>query len=416
MTIFCTKCGTKNEGDAGFCEGCGASLRRPASTSPQPPPMNGPLPTHTKAALGAGAAARPSMNSKTLIYAGAAVATLVLLGGVAAYLTLKPPAATSSSLLAAAKEGYGKTLSVQLKRELCLSNLNYSLSTFNAGENDQNTQGWLNTLVAAGLYSPGVPVSSGGYFAQTLVQYVATPELAKWRDGARLCVAKDVEIAEVVDIEKPKEETLGRSGKDGDSKLLMVKAKLLLQSSDTAPWLEKAEVRAAVLEKIEGWEFKNSRLQKQTPEVFALREGQWATGPAFKAELQKQYRTNQRASDGEQHASPTGFLSGLTARFSSLFSFGGHPLMGKWRMDTEAMGKSIGMGLPPGIGLDATMTFTSNAMEVGGQSIKCAFEVNGQRVKVTPEGQATSLIFELRDRNTAAIDMGLFKVQYKRVD
>ena len=54
-------------------------------------------------------------------------------------------------------------------------------------------------------------------------------------------------------------------------------------------------------------------------------------------------------------------------------------------------------------------------MEMGGASIKCNFEVNGNRVKVTPEGTAESYIFEMRDKNTAIVDLGIFQLTYKRV-
>jgi hypothetical protein len=61
------------------------------------------------------------------------------------------------------------------------------------------------------------------------------------------------------------------------------------------------------------------------------------------------------------------------------------------------------------------MTFTSTSMEVGGQSIKATFEVDGKRVKVMPEGQPGGLIFVMIDSDTAKVDMGLMSVQYKRV-
>lgn len=53
---------------------------------------------------------------------------------------------------------------------------------------------------------------------------------------------------------------------------------------------------------------------------------------------------------------------------------------------------------------------------MAGQSIKCKFEVDGKRVKVIPEGQAASLIFIMQDKDTASIDMGILKMQYKRVN
>ena len=54
-------------------------------------------------------------------------------------------------------------------------------------------------------------------------------------------------------------------------------------------------------------------------------------------------------------------------------------------------------------------------MEVGGHSIKCNFEVDGKRVKVTPEGQSDSYIFEMRDNETAVVDLGVLELTYKRV-
>ena len=85
-------------------------------------------------------------------------------------------------------------------------------------------------------------------------------------------------------------------------------------------------------------------------------------------------------------------------------------------MDTDAMGKSLGVGLPSGLGLDVTMRVTADAIEVGGQSIKSKFEVDGNRVKVTPEGQIATMIFAMQDQDTASLDLGLLKVLYKRVE
>ena len=428
MTIFCNQCGTQsaNEDGAGFCDHCGAPLRKPVSTK-QPPlaAVNTPAPAVRAAerptdvtSAPRGAAAMPSPARKTL-YAGAALLALLMITGGAAYFALAPPAATRSALLTVAKEAYGQTLSGQYKRELCLSNMNYGPATIHIAENDQAAQSWLNALVSAGLYTPATPVSSGGYFAQPLMQYVATPELAKWRDGARLCLAKGVDIADVVDIEKPQEESFGRTGESGESKVLLVKAKLLLQSTDTAPWLDKTDVREAALGKVAGWEYKGAQLQKQMPEIYGLRDGKWATGPAYKAQLQQRYLARQRASGGEERTSSvgnSGFLAGFGAKLSSLLRFGGHPLIGKWRMDTDAMGKSLGVGLPSGLGLDVTMRVTADAIEVGGQSIKSKFEVDGNRVKVTPEGQIATMIFAMQDQDTASLDLGLLKVLYKRVE
>ena len=48
--------------------------------------------------------------------------------------------------------------------------------------------------------------------------------------------------------------------------------------------------------------------------------------------------------------------------------------------------------------------------------MKCKFEVDGQGVKVVPEGRAASLIFVMQDKDTALLDMGVMKMRYKRVD
>lgn len=408
MSIFCTQCGAKNDDSAVFCEGCGHPLRKPASVTPPPVPTAEPLKVNVV------------LPRKKAIYVGAAIGSALLLGGVALYLVLTPPAASPGKLLAAAKEGYGAAIGMQYKRELCLSNMNYGVTNFNVGERDQSTQTWLNNLVAAGLYSAPVPISSGGYFPETLLQYVATPELAKWRDGGRLCLAKGVDLTEVVGIEKPQEETVGRDASGDPAKLLTVKAQLVLQSTETAPWLANPEIQTEVLGQLNGWNYKDAKLQKQIPDTFGLRDGAWATGPAFKALIQKQYLLGQngRNSDANTAVNPgdsKGFFAGLSSTLSNLFSFGGHPLKGTWRMDTEPLGKLFGMGLPSGLGLNANMTFTADAMEVGGQSIKCKFEVDGKRVKVTPEGQAASLIFVMEDQDTASIDMGIMTMKYKRV-
>lgn len=393
MAIFCTQCGAKNDDGAAFCDGCGASLRKPAALVTPALPVADPV------------KGKPFVLSKKVLYVGAAAGGLLLLGGVGLYLALTPPTATSSTLLTAAKAGYDKTLSVQYKNELCLSNMNYGAANINVGEYDKGTQTWLNTLVTAGLFSPPVMVNSGGYFSQNLLQYVATPELSKWRDGARLCVAKGIDMADVIDIEKPQEEPLGRQANGSDSKLLMVKAKLVLQATEVAPWLEKEEVRAAALEKMRGWDYKNAKLQRQIPDIFGLREGKWTTGPAYKAELQKQNWASQRAYEGGRTVGQQTSAPGLAAMFSRLFSFGGHPMMGTWRKVANGLGQD-----------EAQMIFTSDTCHIQNLLAKCKFEVDGNQVTITPEDQSGRLVFILQDKTTATLNLGFAKANFKRVD
>lgn len=421
MAIFCTKCGTKSEDSTTFCDNCGAAFKAPASAGA---PATAPHSSHAQPTTGAyedtGAASAEKrkgwVTPKKAIYGGVALCGLFAVGATAMYFVLQPPEATRANLLVAAKAGYGKTITEQFKRELCMANMDYSASKFNAGENDRRTLAWLNALVVAGLYSPPVIIESGGYFSRNLLQYDATPELVKFREGTRLCIGKEVEIADVVDIEKPSEQSIGRGAA---AKLLMVKAKLTLQATDTAPWLDKPEVRDVVMAQMNGWEYKDKKLQKQVIDTFGLRERQWVTGPAYKAGLEKQYRMGQRTQEDNSRTNNVSQMAGssnFVSMLSGIFSFGGHPLKGTWRMDTEGMGRNLGFSLPSGLGLDVTMKFTADSIDVGGQSVRCKFEVDGNRVKVTPDGQPTSLIFLMQDKDTATVDMGLFKAQYKRVN
>ena len=407
MAIFCTRCGTSNEDAAGFCENCGAKLRAPSASAGVG--LTTPLPSGTPLVSGPGKTG--TTNVKKIAYTGVALAAVLVLGGGAMYFVLQPPAATASALLSATKAGYGKETTERFNRELCISNIDYSKSTFNAGENDRQTQAWMNAMVTAGLYSPPVAIGSGGYFPQTLLQYVGTPELEKFRQGAKLCVAKDVVFAEITDIQKPEEQSLGRNG--GAPKVLVVKSNLLIKSLNTAPWMEKPEVRDVVMANINGWEYKDKTLQKQIPESFGLKDNKWTTGVVYKTELEKQYKNAQRINDNgdlrEGSTASKGSAGSFASALSGLFSTG-HPLKGTWR--TAATAGLFGGNLPAGIG--PNLTFTSDSMETSGQSTRVDFSVDGKRVKVTPKGQSQSLIFVMEGPDTM-IAQALGDMRYERV-
>ena len=414
MPVFCTRCGTSNEFGASFCESCGNTLRPTAIIA-----------TNTEAQLSPGITTAPSpigptsANQKKMMFAGAALMGVLMLGGGTMYFVLQPPAATASTLLAAAKAGYGKETIARLRNELCLANIDYSAKNFNASEYDTNTQSWMNALVSAGLYSPPVNVSSGGFFATNLLQYVATPELDKYREGSRLCLAKNVEIADVTDISKPSEEVLKYG--DGAPKILTVKSKLVFRSIETVPWIAKPEVRDAVMPNVRGWEFKEKYFEKQVADTFGLRERKWTTGSAYKIELERQSRSTPRGngpfvSNTVEGKSPkSGMFDGIAATLSNLLSMGGHPLIGIWQIDSRSMGNVLGMAIPSGVGQNGTITFTSNSIESGGQSVKAKFEHNGNRVTVLPEGEGSSMSFVMLDSDTATLDLGLINMRYKRI-
>ena len=416
MAIFCHKCGTKNEVGAGFCENCGVAQRQSIAApfaDQQSIPPGGFFPV-TGSVSGSG-------RINKLMFASVATAVLLVGGGLAAYFALKMPEPSRSNLVAAAKVGYGKEGTEQARRALCLSNIDYGNPPFNAREEDMRTRAWLDALVAAGLFSPPTLVSSGGMFPQTLAQYAGTTDLAKYREGSRLCVAKAVEIVDVLNIGKPQEVPLGLGG--DAPKVTAVKAELVLEATDVAPWMEKAEVRAAVLALIGGWKYSDKKLQHQFEDSFGLSEGEWKTGSKYKVQFGNQEAVARKArkdsvetkSSGSSSAgtSSTGLFNGIANAFSNLFNFGGHPLQGTWEMDTD--GTSLGSGLASTFGGGGKVTFTSNSIDIGGQSLKCKFEVEGQRVKVIPEGQVANMTFVMLDKNSATMDMGFMQLKYKRV-
>lgn len=405
MSVFCTKCGTANEDGAAFCDNCGAPIRPAMSEATDDA-------TAADSTITAPYTTVKPIGSKKVIYAAAGLAAVLVLGGGATYFVLQPPAATAATLLASAKAGYGEKTSNSFKQELCMSNINYSQPVFNAAEFDQSTQAWLNALVAAGLYNPPVAINSGGLFSQTLLQYVATPELAKYRQGNALCAAKRVELADVIDIEKPEEQSLGRNG--GPPKVVAVKTKLVWQSVDTAPWMDKPEVRNAVMANIRGWAYKDKVLQKRVDDYFGLKDNKWTTGDAYKESLENQYRIAQRGTSrnqdpdqGSSNASKTD-AGGWASKLSGLLTFG-HPLKGVWRTAAQ----STGFGVVPA-GMGPTLTFTADSMEVAGQHTNVDFAVDGKRVKVTPKGQSQSLIFVMEGPDNM-MSSALGDTRYERV-
>lgn len=399
MADFCTRCGASNPPGNAFCEQCGAPMKRAAAAAP---PASNATP----------APAAPARRKWLAVGAGAAVA-LVLAAGLA-YKLLADPAPTGDRLLAAARAGHGAALGRQVQQQLCLGNLNYGEASLRVAPHDQHTQQWMAALVAAQLYAAPVQVVQPGLFGTTFLRYDAIGQLAAWREGRRLCLGRDVEVAAVEDIQPPRDERLG--GPDAGPAVRAVGATLVLQARQTAPWLADAAVREPLLQQLPGWTYQDGRLQARQREVFGLRQGQWATGPAFKAELARQAAASRATAQADQdgaddHASQA---PGILERLAQLLRLGGHPLQGSWRVDVEAMGQALGgVRLPPD--LAPTLTFTRDSMQMAGEKLPCTFEVQGDRVRVIPEGQAQGLTFTLRGKDRMVADMGLVEIAYRRV-
>jgi hypothetical protein len=175
----------------------------------------------------------------------------------------------------------------------------------------------------------------------------------------------------------------------------------------TAPWLKDKELRRVVLPLLDGWDYAGNALGKKRQEWFGVRDGKWATGPAYKAELAAQYEP--RAPRAAGPAPSAGAGAGLLASLKGLFHWpGANPLQGQWRM---AQSRMFGVTLPAGLAPD--ITFTADSYDSGGLSVKAKFEVDGGKVRVTPEGEAAGIVFVMEGSDAMHIEQT--GMRYERV-
>jgi hypothetical protein len=340
--------------------------------------------------------------------AAAGAVVLAVVGG--AVWWMQPPAASSAALGAAFKASAPGVETGE--RMVCVSNgLPYDQRDINVGGMDQRTRQWMDVLVVAGLYTDAGEVSSGGYFPQILRQYKPTAELSKWARNRRLCLANGLEASAVSDIGEPAVET------PGGQEVRVVQATGVWTLKEGANWLAKPKVLEAMrgeLPRTSGgeWAVEGDRLVFKKPMVFAVVDRQWKTvNPAEGyAGLGLSMESTQPKQQQAQNQGPSG--GGLWDKLSGLFSFGGHPLQGRWQVDLEAMG--LGDAMPPELANQSVMVFTGNSIEAKGQRVACRFEVEGSQVKVIPEDGSGELLFTIRPDGRAVLEMGLFKLVYKR--
>ncbi len=403
MSAFCKKCGFTLDPNSAFCDNCGAPVNA-ASTAQPPAVESGSL--DTSGPLGSPADPRRTyVMSRKVLYGGGAVAVLLAVVVAATVFLFGPPPANSATLVTAYKAVFADQLQRDSKNQLCISNLNYRLDKFNAGENDSSTRRWMDALVLAGLYDSPVSVQGGSvYFPQTLLQYIPTPELAKWREGGRLCVAKSIVAVEVIDIAKPVEEQMRPNDL---SKTLVARGKVVTQASDTASWLEKPEVRATVLAELNGWEYKAGKLQKKIPTTFFISDGKWVTLAESSVFEERQSRVGQDTGKTTRRATENGgekWLSGLSEKISGLLNFSGNPLKGDWE---------------PELNRGSIVTITDNALVAEAVAFKCNFLVKGNRVtascKKVTDNELETMEFVILDKNRMALVKDTNQFLFNRV-
>lgn len=408
MTIFCTKCGTSNQQSAVFCDNCGVPLRTVAADM-----LATDTASKTSEPIENTRLVKPtsSISRKKIIYGSAGLATAFLVSGGVAFYVTRPPVPTPAVLLAATKAAYGKEANNRTREvQLCLTNIDYSKNPISVAENDATGKIWMETLVAAGLYSPAVSIQSASTYAGNLLQFTATEQLAQYREGARLCSAKNVEAVEVANIEKPVSQSIGPAG--SQTKILEVKAQLVLKAVDVAPWMQKPEVREKVLAKVSGWTYKDESLQKQINQYFGLVGGKWTAGNAYKTAIREQMTSAQRSDEykseiidrAKNATGITDMISGIT---SSLFSgFGGksNPLYGRWR---SADGREI--------------EFSASSCDTSGNpNERCSFNIDGTTITFTsnftstvfPEGRGSAV---MQDQNLMTLDNRRKRTTFMRI-
>ncbi|MDO8042965.1 zinc ribbon domain-containing protein [Janthinobacterium sp. SUN137] len=356
MAHFCTQCGTAHVPGARFCDECGKAVN--AAPSPAPAPSPSPV-----------APVKPTgVQRRHLLLAGGVLAVVVVAGGALAWL-LAPEAASSSSFSRAIDAHLAADEAARDKL-LCLANLPYQKEEIRVASYDSSTRQWLDILVRSGLYSAPVEQSSGGWVAQSQFVYaLAAPGKAALR-GDKLCVAKGVKVAKVSGYDQVRDL--------GEQQVAMAKATLAL--TDEAAWFAKSPDRALILQRLP-----DGDLEVRLP--LALVDKQW--------QVIDQAQMSQAAMTGVMGKARAAQGAGMLDKLKGVFSFGGHPAVGKWQ---AAMGN--------------VLEFTRDSVINNGTSTRATFTTNGNTVTIAPEGAGETAmdIIVSDDGSTAQISMGGMRV------
>ena len=375
MANFCTKCGTAHLADARFCEECGSPVNKtpaiaasiPAFAAPTAAPAPTPTPAPTK------------VKSRMLLVVGGAVA-LVVAGGVGLVILLSPEKATEASFSRSINDYFAKN-SAARERLVCLSNLPYQRDPIRVGQYDQSNKQWLDSLAKNGVYSAPEEQGNGGFFSQTQYVYRLTAVGKKSIHDNKLCLAGGLKVKSVTGFDRVQESN-GRS---------TAYASAVLEMTDEAAWLSKSADRTEILQQANVQEI-------STKLTLALVDKKWQVDESGTSSRSRANPNRSRDAAESSQIKPSS--EGLFDKFSSLFSFGGHPLIGKWQDES---------GL-------ASLEFTKDSLVNNGVMMKAEFKTKGDEVIVTPEaGQGVSLIFKVRDRDHISMDAGVISINLARV-
>jgi hypothetical protein len=261
---FCTRCGTFNLSDHRFCDHCGLPLaqskvavasatsdrgRAPTKDpdSPvQPEPTSAHRPKHLR-----------------WLAPGAALSCVLVaaLAGIIWHAAAPPP---SSEEVLAALHTVGAQIIKPSADLLCLNNLPYHRHHIQVQPSDAATRGWLDGLVQAGLYAPGVEVVPDEVTGSTLVQYQTLPALNQWRRDGRLCVAQDWVVESV-----PSQTVR----KDTDAHDRRYIASVSWRAQNVAPWVAHLPLLGL---RLNGVNMDAKGLTTTTQQIVERKSGNWA--------------------------------------------------------------------------------------------------------------------------------------------
>ncbi|MCC7645796.1 MULTISPECIES: zinc ribbon domain-containing protein [unclassified Janthinobacterium] len=351
MAQFCKQCGTAHAPDARFCDECGKAVN--AAPAPSPAPAATP--------------ALPGVKRRHVMIAGGVLAVVIVAGGALAWL-LAPEAASASSFSRAIDAHLAADEAARDKL-LCFTNLPYQKEEIRVASYDSSTRQWLDILVRGGLYNAPVEQSSGGWIAQSQFVYaLAAPGKAALR-GDKLCVAKGVKVASVNGYEQVRDM--------GGQQVAMATATLAL--TDEAAWLAKSPDRALILQRLPG-----DDLEVQLPLALVDKQWQVTTGRAQMHQAAMAMAGAARHASGAQGP-------GMLDKLKGLFSFGGHPLVGKWKGSTGSV-----------------LEFTKDSIIENGNASKATFATEGNVVTIaSEEGGGMAMQISLSNSsNTATLTVG----------
>lgn len=393
MANFCKKCGTPSDSESTFCDNCGAPLRTAAIPAEIPaatvnPPVNPatsstPPPLATAPAIG--------ISRRTLGMVGAGFAVVVMGGAVLAW-AFAPERASAASFTRAINEHFASNQAAS-DRLICASNLPYQTDPIRVDEFDRNTRDWMEMLGRAGVYAPARTESSGGYFPRTQFVYQLTAAGKAAVRNNKLCAASGLQVKSASGFDQVQ--------KNGERST--ARATATLEFKQEAPWLEKSPQRTEILQHL-----RMTNLTAQLP--MALVDKKWQVDTTMQSARPSPERLDNMFGESglAGMAGATGVAGVATAapstgvfdKLKSMFSFGGHPLVGKWT-------DSTGM---------ANFEFTSDSFRQNGAVMSATFTVKGKDVYVTPaNSNGVSLVFQMRDADHAALDMGLISIVISRV-